>query len=144
MSNSSAPLLATGLNLKASWWLFSFLCINHVLAFTIVWLLSFPICLSLLLSLVIGSSLYYTLRLHAFKNAAFAISKLYKNSDGSWDLYSKTGNEWRGVLRSNSLHTRYFLILNFKVEQRYFPVSLILCKDALNEADFRSLRLNIL
>lgn len=116
---------------------------THVVAMIILWLVGFSVWLSIILSLLIIGSCYWLLTTQALRSSATAVTQLYKNTDNSWSLYTKKGTEWRGVLRADSLHTRYLLILNFKVEQRRFSRPVVICADALSYAEFRRLRLSL-
>lgn len=87
-------------------------------------------------------SLYRALSIHSIKSSPKAIRKIRKFSkQNAWFLIQNDGKILQTTLLGHSLITRYFMLLNFSVQDRYLPLSVVLFYDAVTFDDWQTLRI---
>jgi hypothetical protein len=62
------------------------------------------------------------------------------DGDGNGLLHWRDGRQCKAILRADTLLTSWIIVLRFDLQQRRFPVSLLLCPDAITRAENRRLR----
>jgi len=116
-----------------------FLALLHMLAATTLLLapVSTRIKLLLLLLLLIHGlwSRRYFLTLHAN-----SIVQAQLDGDGNVLLLWGDGRECKARLRADTLLTPWVIVLRFNLVRHRFPVSLLLCPDAISQGENRRLR----
>ncbi len=125
---------------QPSKYLATFLCSIHLGAIFCVLFLNFPIWLIILLTILIGYSLYVTLQRYVFLKSSKAIIKFWKEKDNSWRLLNNENRILNAHLRFDSFVSRYLIILNFDMAKKFFTLPALLCSDSLDKEILRRLR----
>lgn len=128
------------LRLRSSNYLTALLLFNHLGALSILLSLDLINWFVVLGSVVCIFSMLCTLRYHAWRVASDAIVEFWPKRDGQWILQDRRGRKKIVKLCGDSVVTRYFILLNFKVSGSYKKVTVVLCPDALGWDNFRRLR----
>ncbi len=115
--------------------------VAHVGANVCVWFIGVPL-LSLIFTLLIILSYYYSLTKYALLSYPSSISKIWCQ-DNTWFLQTKSGNIFTSQLQHKFI-SRYLIILNFKVREKRFTVPVIIGSDALDVNKFKQLRRGLL
>jgi len=112
----------------------------HVGAAGVVLLMPLAGWLQLPLLLLVGTSLYRTLRLHATRQAREAVHAVALESDGDWTLRLRNTQD-RGPcrLRTHYVHP-WLVIVRLHCRHTRFPVNLLIAADAVEHDAFRRLR----
>jgi hypothetical protein len=131
-------------DLQPSYFLALLLVFIHLGAMAILFFLSFKYSVILIFSIFCISHLSFTLWHTAFRFSSRGIIRLSPQRDGSWLLFDRAGEVWNGELQNDSIRSRYFILLIFKVSGKRFSVPLILPWDVLDKQNFRRLRVNLL
>ncbi len=113
------------------------LTVIHVGAIVCVWFIGLPI-LSLILTVLIILSYYYSLTKYALLQRASSIIKFWRHDD-TWYLQQKSGNIVTCKLQHKFM-SRHLVILNFKVPNKWFGMPVIIASDMLDEGKFKQLR----
>ncbi|KPJ67550.1 MAG: hypothetical protein AMJ43_04700 [Coxiella sp. DG_40] len=120
-----------------------FLCTIHLGTICCLLLLNLSIWLFILLTVLIGYSLYVTLQRYAFLKSSKAIIKLWKEKDNSWRLLNNENHILNAHLRTDSFVSRHLIILNFDIVKKFFTVPVLLCSDSLDKKTLRHLRVSL-
>lgn len=96
--------------------------------------------LKLLLLLAVSIYVWYAITRFALRTSSSAIMQCWLDEKGLWNLQTKTGRLYRGILRGDSLITPYLTILSFKINKRYWPLAITITPDAIDKEAFRRLR----
>ncbi len=129
---------------KFSKLLFFILVVIHVGALVCVWSLAFSIWIKFVLLLIIVILFVCVLRRHCFRISKNSIKLMEQHIDDSWGLYRVGGGITQANLSSNSLVTRYLIILNYKVPGKWFSVSVLLFPDSESSDNLRRLRASLI
>lgn len=98
----------------------------------------------LLIAIVLFVSLIYHIQKHVYYHFAKSIKGLTNVEPKIWHLTQRNGEMLNAILQGDSVITRHFLILNFKVPQKknaYLKRSIVVFNDAMGATAFRQLRL---
>jgi len=120
-----------------------FFCL-HGVVLLIIHLVALNLTLTYALYTLILANLYYVLTLHALQLSPKAITGLTQISHGQYVLDTSSGGSLRGRLRGDSFISQPLMILNFRVENRKIPITLILLPDRVQATALRQARLRIL
>jgi hypothetical protein len=129
-------------DLRPSYCLAALLLMIHISAIAILFALSCVYWFIFIVFLFSFAHLSFTLSHFAFRITSRAIIRISPQRDGTWRLVDRKGEEWRGELENDSIRTRYFVLLIFKIIGKRFAVPLILPWDTLDKQNFRRLRVS--
>jgi hypothetical protein len=105
----------------------------HLFALCAAWLNALPLLARLVLTVVIGVSLWRTRQ----QAAELSISSLQLKPDGSWRV-RQGDSEHEAFLLDSSVVTPWFVLLHWRMAAR--RQALLLCRDSLEPDAFRRLR----
>lgn len=131
-------------DLQPSYFLAFLLIFIHLGAIAILFFLDFVYWFIFIFSICALTHLAFTLWRVAFRFGSRAIIRVSPQRDGSWRLVDRAGDVWHGELQSDSIRTRFFILLIFRVSEKRFSLPLILPWDALDKQNFRRLRVSLL
>jgi hypothetical protein len=114
----------------------------HLAAAAVVWMLSAPVLVAILMSLVIAASAVWTFAEHVLRIGRRAVTVAIWSADGAWQLFGVSGELAKTTLRPDSYVSLRLVVLNFASP----PLgcrSLVLFSDSLDAEVFRRLRLRL-
>ncbi len=113
----------------------------HVLAVALCLAYELPLLFQLLMAITILLAYIYFYRRHISLLSPFSIHKLsWLAEEKSFSLKQRNG-QWLTVTAiQTKLMTPFAVFMNVQVEQRLFPVPLIIWKDSIGADNFRRLR----
>lgn len=88
-------------------------------------------------------SLYYNIRVHAWRNHKTTINKFWRTETNQWQLQDNHGAIYPAELRKDHLRTRYWVLLNFQRSKPHARKSLLIPRDALDVESFRRIRVHL-
>lgn len=100
-----------------------------------------PLVLAITLTIGCLLSLCQTLRRHIWHKSAKAITALWQEKKGCWQLQDARQKIHTATLcTTQSLRTTQFVLLNFSTSSQRFKLPVIIWRDALDADSFRHLR----
>jgi hypothetical protein len=127
-------------NINNSRLLAAALLVAHLGAAAVVLLLPLAGWLQLLLLLLVGASLYRSLRLYATRQALQAVHGVVLEGDGDWTLRLKNAQEQGPCrLRRQYVHP-WLVIVRLHCRHTRFPLNVLIAADAVEHDVFRCLR----
>ncbi|CAB1276605.1 protein YgfX [Candidatus Nitrosacidococcus tergens] len=131
------------LNLSPSKILELYLVFIHSIALAALSFLDFSWQLHIVILILIGVSLFKSIKRYAFLSYLDSITQLIWEQKDTWCLVQKNGISYTGELLANSFISTYLVILNFKTASSWQPIYVILLKDNVNQTSFRKLRVRL-
>lgn len=128
------------IELRPSRYLAAFLLLTHggvilmVLFLSIAWWAQWIVSLSMVISF------WILIRCYVTRQSRWSVLKMRLESDGSWHLKMRSGEELKASLKGDSFSAEKLLILNFRLENSKKPISVIIFNDALDKKTFQALR----
>lgn len=145
MSRRSANRSAAVLHIEigSSRFLSAVLVLLHLGALALLYPIDPPWWLGVSLAVLLGASLYRSVTLHAWRNAASAVTALRWSDDAGLELSNADGALRAAIVRSRFVH-RWLVLLSTKSTGDRWGRSLAIAADALDPESFRRLRVALL
>ena len=89
---------------------------------------------------LLGLSLYRSLRLHALRNAPRAIEALEIDRENIFSVKLKGAKEWRSCRLSSRFIHPWITMLVLRIDSRWWPENLVIVADAVETESFRRWR----
>lgn len=134
----SAPSIR--FELKPSAILAALLLILHGGAIIILFWISWPFWIKSSLILICIGDFILQWQRHARLSNKSSVTHFWLESNGTWNLQYQDGKVAMGVLQGDSVCTVYFVLLNFKIENKRWRTSIIILPDAMHKDNLRRLR----
>lgn len=126
--------------LKSSYYLAIFILVVHGGAIACLCFLAWPWWTKLLLSFACLMSFVTLFCQHVLLNNPYSIIEFWQQSPTCWQLRNNLGEVSKQQLTTDSICTRYFVLLNFvALNKNKTKISLVLLPDSLSPKDFRQL-----
>ena len=114
--------------------------VMHGFAAALFWLVPLPHWWAILFMPVLIGSAWHALRNQAFRTMQHSLIVLRIDTDCRCEFQIRAGDKYEATLLGTSFVAPYFTILNLKVEGVWLVKHLVIFPDAINEEDFRRLR----
>lgn len=111
-------------------------------AIAVLFVLSLPWWMLLVLNALCLISLVFTLYKQVFHLSEKSIIRFWHAADDCWALEDRMGHIHYAKLASDSICTLYFVLLNFRDQARklHSRISIVILPDSLSKDEFRQLR----
>jgi hypothetical protein len=94
----------------------------------------------LVLWALLGMSLYWSLRIHAWRQGSSAIEAIEMDGEGVVSLRFAEKDDWHVCQITSRFVHPWLTLLSLKIEDRRWPVSLAIAADAVESEPFRRWR----
>jgi hypothetical protein len=128
------------LNIKVSRFLAGALLLVHLGGMAL--LLAVPVSWLIRLALwaLLGMSLYWSLRVHAWRQGPSAIETIEMDGEGAVSVRFAGIDDWHACQIASCFVHPWLTLLSLKIEDRHWPVSLAIAADAVEPEPFRRWR----
>lgn len=116
------------------------LLVAHVGAFAAGLTALLGVGLTLLLGLALGLNLWQSLSLHATRGAGIAVLRVQLDHEGKCVLERRNGETLADCRLQGWYASPCLVLLRLRCPQRWWPVNVVVAVDAVDQSDFRALR----
>lgn len=90
---------------------------------------------------VVVLSFVHAFRRHVSLLSPQSILELSEDGKGQWTLKTRSGQDVKAHLKSNSVSTNFILVMNFKEDKKSLTHTVLVCPDSISKDNYRRTKL---